>query len=206
MNKPVAQSAPTKRERHHAARAAKAQAAAVAQRRRLIRNVLAGAAVLVVIGLAAFWLTRPSGNAAAQTSAASSQSPVAFDPALQSKPAVEAPSGVVTQLKVTTLIQGNGEAVSAGREVTVNYVGLSFKDGKEFDSSWKTAGRPFSFVLGQGNVIKGWDEGLVGLKVGTRVQLDIPADKAYGEAAPAGYPSGALRFVVDVLSVSDPNT
>jgi peptidylprolyl isomerase len=201
-------SAMTKREKHRAARAAKARAAAVAEQRRLMRNVLVAVAALVAIGLLTFWVTRPSADTQAQASSSpSGPAPqAALDPALQSKPVVETPTGTVTTVKVTTLIEGKGEAATAGRQLTVNYVGVSFKDGKEFDSSWKTGGQPFSLILGAGNVIKGWDEGLVGVRQGSRVQIDIPADKAYGQSAPDGYPAGALRFVVDVLSVSDPNT
>ena len=82
----------------------------------------------------------------------------------------------------------------------MNYVGVTFADGKEFDSSWGEGKQPFSFALGTGNVIKGWDQGLEGVKVGSRVQLDIPADLAYGDNPSGGQPAGALRFVVDVLS------
>jgi peptidylprolyl isomerase len=83
----------------------------------------------------------------------------------------------------------------------VNYVGVTYADGKEFDSSWSRS-QAFSFQAGAGNVIQGWDQGLVGVKVGSRVQLDIPADLAYGEKPSGGQPAGALRFIVDVLSAS----
>jgi len=100
---------------------------------------------------------------------------------------------------------GTGPKPAATDQVKVHYRG-TLLDGKEFDSSWKTGAQPLSLILGAGNVIKGWDEGLAGVKPGSRVQIDIPADKAYGDPAPDGYPSGALRFVVDVLSISEPNT
>jgi peptidylprolyl isomerase len=115
---------------------------------------------------------------------------------------VAKPSGTVTTLGVQTLITGTGAAVASGQKVTVNYVGVAFNTGEEFDSSWKAGGAPFPFTLGQGGVIPGWDQGLVGVTVGSRVQLDIPADLAYGETPQAGYPAGALRFVVDVLSAA----
>ncbi len=119
--------------------------------------------------------------------------------ALKAKPSVSAGAGELTKLNVTTLVKGDGPAVTAGQTVTVNYVGVSYRTGAEFDSSWKRQ-QPFSFQVGQGRVIPGWDQGLVGVKVGSRVQLDIPADMAYGEDATGGRPAGPLRFVVDVLS------
>jgi peptidylprolyl isomerase len=102
---------------------------------------------------------------------------------------------------VTPLVEGKGEAAKAGQKISVNYVGVSYTTGKEFDSSWSRS-EPFSFTLGQGQVIKGWDQGLVGVKVGSRVQLDIPSDLAYGDNANGGSPTGPLRFVVDVLSAA----
>jgi peptidylprolyl isomerase len=89
--------------------------------------------------------------------------------------------------------------VQKGQTITTNYVGVFFKDGKEFDSSWN-AGQPASFPIGVGQVIPGWDQGLVGVTVGSRVQLDIPAELAYGTKPAGGRPAGPLRFVVDVLA------
>jgi peptidylprolyl isomerase len=123
---------------------------------------------------------------------------VQLDPALQAPPEVAAGKGDVTELKVTPLIAGKGPKVTAGQTLTVNYTGVTYSDGKEFDSSWKS-GQPAQFPVGVGNLIKGWDQGLVGVPVGSRVQLDIPADLAYGEQAEGGRPSGDLRFVVDIL-------
>jgi peptidylprolyl isomerase len=138
---------------------------------------------------------------AAASSAAFPPVPAGADPALSKKPAVTAGSGAVTKLKTTTLIEGAGAAVQAGQTINVNYVGVTYADGKEFDSSWSRS-EPFSFQVGAGNVIKGWDQGLIGVKVGSRVQLDIPADLAYGTKPTGGQPAGTLRFVVDVLSAA----
>ncbi|MEU7901284.1 FKBP-type peptidyl-prolyl cis-trans isomerase [Actinoplanes sp. NPDC049118] len=121
------------------------------------------------------------------------------DPALLKPPVVEAGKGDVKELKVTTLVEGKGPKLVAGQTVTVNYVGVTYTDGKEFDSSWKN-GQPVQFPVGVGQLIKGWDEGLVGVPVGSRVMLDIPAEKAYGEQAEGGRPSGDLRFVIDILA------
>ena len=133
------------------------------------------------------------------------QIPACASPALKTKPVVTKGTGAApTKLIVTTLIQGTGAAVKSGDTITVNYVGVTYADGKEFDSSWKNS-QTFSTAIGQGGVIKGWDQGLVGVKVGSRVQLDIPTDLAYGTPTPAGDPAGPLRFVVDVLGDTAPS-
>jgi peptidylprolyl isomerase len=79
----------------------------------------------------------------------------------------------------------------------VNYVGVSYLTGAEFDASWNRSD-PFVFQLGENQVIDGWDQGLVGVKEGSRVQLDIPSELAYGDN---GRLPGPLRFVIDVLAV-----
>ena len=141
----------------------------------------------------------PSAAPAAQPTGAFPQLPSGADKALATKPTVAAPSGSVTDLKVTTLIAGTGAAVQKCQTVQVNYVGVSYKDGKEFDSSWKNS-QTFSFQVGNNQVIKGWDQGLVGVKVGSRVQLDIPSALGYGDGDQPT--NGPLRFVVDVLAAS----
>ena len=122
-----------------------------------------------------------------------------LDPALQTAPVVKAGKGKVTELKVTQIVAGKGPKLQAGQTIQANYVGVTYLDGKEFDSSWKS-GQPAQFPVGAGQLIEGWDKGLVGVAVGSRVQLDIPAAMAYGDPAPQGRPSGDLRFVVDVLA------
>ena len=122
--------------------------------------------------------------------------------ALKTKPVVTAGEGTLTELTVKTLVEGGGAPVTAGQTLSVNYVGVSYKTGEEFDSSWSRS-QPFDVVIGQGQVIEGWDKGLIGVKVGSRVQLDIPAAMAYGdEASTSGAPTGPLRFVVDVISAA----
>jgi peptidylprolyl isomerase len=128
--------------------------------------------------------------------AAKASRPTGGNSALAAKPVVGPGTGDLTKLTVTTLVEGTGSPVKAGQNLSVNYVGVSYKTGKEFDSSW-SRNQPFSFTIGTGGVIKGWDDGLIGVKVGSRVQLDIPSELAYGDT---GNPSGPLRFVVDVLS------
>jgi peptidylprolyl isomerase len=198
----------TKAERRAAAKAARA---AAARRRRLIRiGSWAGAAVLVVAVIVGVFLVvggdeQPTATASASGAPAAQACGAAFppipegaDPALCTKPTVTAGTGQLTELKVTTLIEGTGAAVAAGQSLTVNYVGVTYTSGEEFDASWKDQ-RPYPFVLGEGRVIPGWDQGLVGVKVGSRVQLDIPSNLAYGDS---GDPAGPLRFVVDVLAAS----
>ncbi|SDZ28925.1 peptidylprolyl isomerase [Micromonospora pattaloongensis] len=126
--------------------------------------------------------------------------PAGVDPALASKPAASAGTGTLTKLTVTPVIKGSGPTVRAGQTITVNYVGVHYATGEEFDSSWARS-TPASFQIGVGQVLPGWDRGLVGVTVGSRVQLDIPAALAYGDNATGGRPAGPLRFIVDVLAV-----
>jgi peptidylprolyl isomerase len=190
-----------------AAQRAAAERAARRRRKRLaIGGVAAVAVIAVIVLIVVSSGGSKSGHKAASPAPSASVSASAFpplppgaDPALGTKPTVSAGSGTLTKLTVTPLVQGKGEPTTAGQTISVNYVGVSYTTGKEFDSSWSRS-EPFSFPLGQGQVIKGWDQGLVGVKVGSRVQLDIPADLAYGDNPTGGQPAGALRFVVDVLS------
>ena len=121
---------------------------------------------------------------------------------LATEPKVTPPSGAPpTKLVTKDLIVGTGPTAEAGDKVTVNYVGILFKGGKEFDASWKRK-EPFEFGLGAGQVIKGWDQGVVGMKVGGRRELVIPSELAYGKTgSPPTIPANApLVFVIDLLS------
>jgi peptidylprolyl isomerase len=122
---------------------------------------------------------------------------------LASKPAVAVPSGAApTKLVTKEIIVGTGPEAKAGDSVTVNYVGVLYKGGKEFDSSWKR-NEPFTFALGKGQVIPGWDQGVAGMKVGGRRELIIPSELAYGKTGspPTIPPNSPLVFVVDLLGV-----
>lgn len=122
---------------------------------------------------------------------------------LATKPAVTVPTGAApTTLVTKELIKGTGSEAKAGDPVTVNYVGVLYHGGKEFDSSWKRS-EPFAFSLGKGQVIKGWDQGVAGMKVGGRRELIIPSELAYGKTgSPPTIPANApLVFVVDLLAV-----
>ena len=117
------------------------------------------------------------------------------------KPAIAKPSGKpVTKLEVKVVTPGTGATLANGDSIVVNYLGMTWA-GKEFDNSFDR-GAPFSVELGAGQVIPGWDQGLVGQKVGSRLLLGIPPDLAYG-AQGAGTdigPNETLLFVVDVVS------
>lgn len=122
---------------------------------------------------------------------------------LSKEPKVTVPSGAAPSKLVTKdLIVGSGVEAKAGETVTVNYVGVLYKGGKEFDASWKRK-EPFSFTLGKGQVIAGWDQGVVGMKVGGRRELIIPSELAYkAQGSPPTIPPNApLVFVVDLLGV-----
>ncbi len=104
-------------------------------------------------------------------------------------------------LKVTIIKEGNGPEIKKGNIAYVMYVGV-LSDGKVFDSNVKS-GRPIGFPIGEGAVIKGWDEALIGIKEGTELIIDVPADKAYGKTGiPGRIPANsALRFDIFVVKV-----
>ena len=119
------------------------------------------------------------------------------------KPEIEVPDGPPPEeLESTDVTVGDGTEALPGDTVEVEYVGVSYSNGEEFDSSWERE-EPFSFQLGSGQVIPGWDEGIVGMKVGGRRELIIPPDLAYGKqgSPPAIGPNETLIFVVDLIDV-----
>lgn len=141
-----------------------------------------------------------STTASATPSAATVKTPTTGP--LSKEPTVKPPSGPAPSKLVTKeLIKGTGAEAKAGESVTVNYVGVLYKNGKVFNASWESK-QPFTFVLGRGQVIPGWDKGVVGMRVGGRRELIIPADEAYGSrgSPPAIPPNSPLVFVVDLLS------
>jgi len=120
------------------------------------------------------------------------------------KPEVSVPAGETPsyQLELDDLEVGEGEEAAAGRVVEVHYVGVSWKTGEQFDASWDR-GDTFKFGLGKGQVIRGWDEGVAGMKVGGRRRITIPPDMAYGARGAGGVigPNETLVFVVDLIGV-----
>ncbi len=121
------------------------------------------------------------------------------------KPTVEVPDGPApTELVTTDLTVGDGPVAAVGDTVQMQYVGVSYSNGEEFDASWKT-GTPLEVTLGQGRVIPGWEQGIPGMALGGRRQLVIPPDLAYGEGGQGAIaPNETLVFVVDLVQVCTP--
>ena len=120
-----------------------------------------------------------------------------------SKPSVQIPDGPPpTDLVIEDLTVGDGPEAAAGTRCTMQYVGHAWSDGQQFDASWDR-GEPFSFGLGQGEVIRGWDQGVAGMKVGGRRRLTIPPELGYGARGAGGAIRGGetLVFVVDLVGV-----
>jgi peptidylprolyl isomerase len=139
-------------------------------------------------------------QATASTPAATS-SPAPTETA--TKPKVTVPSGPPPKkLEIKDLKPGSGQAAKAGDALTVQYVGVNYANGKQFDASWDR-GQPFPVPLGAGQVIEGWDKGLVGMRKGGRRMLTIPPELAYGSEGypPTIAPNETLIFVIDALDI-----
>jgi peptidylprolyl isomerase len=156
-------------------------------------------AVCLALGLAACGGDSSTGSTEAASTAA--ESPGSAE---KTKPTVNVPKGAPPKkLEIKDIEEGTGPEAKAGDEVTVQYVGVNYKNGKEFDASWDR-GEPFTFQLGAGMVIPGWDQGVEGMKVGGRRELIIPPELAYGPegSPPAIGPNETLIFVIDLLEVA----
>jgi len=124
---------------------------------------------------------------------------------LPTPPAITTTPGILTNgLKCIDLKVGTGAPAESGSTVNVQYTGWLAANGKEFDSSYDHGGKPFGVTIGQGKVIKGWEEGLVGIKVGGTRRLIIPAALAYGpQGSPPVIPANAvLIFDITVVSIT----
>jgi FKBP-type peptidyl-prolyl cis-trans isomerase len=183
--------------------------------RRLLLPCLAAAALLVA-GCGSNDSTKTAaipddGSASVSTPADTTSTPATTattattqDPSLAQKPEVTVPTGPAPKkLVIKDLVQGTGAQAEDGDNLTMDYVGVLYKGGKQFDASWDS-GQPFSFQLGAGQVISGWDQGIKGMKVGGRRELIIPPAMGYGsEGSPPTIPANAtLVFVVDLKDVS----
>jgi FKBP-type peptidyl-prolyl cis-trans isomerase FkpA len=132
---------------------------------------------------------------------------LALSAACGEKPAAPPPSPV-NSLEIVDLKTGEGASIAAGQRAVVQYTGWLYeasapdKKGTEFDSSRKT-GEPFRFSVGAGQVIKGWDQGVVGMKIGGRRRLTVPPDLAYGDSGAGGVipPSATLVFEVELMGI-----
>jgi peptidylprolyl isomerase len=124
--------------------------------------------------------------------------------ATNEKPVVDVPSDQPPsyQLEIEDIVEGDGDEAVVGKVVEVHYVGVSWKNGKQFDASWDR-GDTFKFGLGKGQVIKGWDDGVAGMRVGGRRRITIPPQLAYGKRGAGGVigPDETLVFVVDLVGV-----
>ena len=119
------------------------------------------------------------------------------------RPKIARPEGDIPfELVIDDIVVGDGDEAVPGTKVSVHYVGVAFSTGEEFDASW-SRGEPFSFRLGTGQVIPGWDRGVEGMRVGGRRKLTIPSAMAYGARGAGGVikPHEPLVFVVDLLDV-----
>lgn len=126
---------------------------------------------------------------------------------LNTKPVAKISGDAPDDLQGEDIVVGKGDVAKTGDKVEVQYVGQLFAGGKEFDTSWTSATKPgkdFEFTLGEGGVIKGWDEGVPGMKVGGRRVLVIPSDLAYGAAgSPPKIPADApLVFTIDLKKIT----
>jgi peptidylprolyl isomerase len=183
--------------------------------------VLALLALGLSLGLAACGTAKSPGVVQAPSAGATTAPPVSLPatpttpttpttpsvkppPQLAKEPAVSVPSSPPpSHLVVKDLIKGTGKPAASGSTITVNYVGVVYKTGKQFDASWNRH-TPFTTPLSNGSVIPGWVQGISGMKVGGRRELIIPPSLAYGAkgAGSAIPPNSTLVFVVDLLSVS----
>ncbi|HST54691.1 MAG TPA: FKBP-type peptidyl-prolyl cis-trans isomerase [Solirubrobacteraceae bacterium] len=146
--------------------------------------------------------TSTTDSSASTSTAASAPGTTPASGPLSKRPKVKPPKGKAPSKLVTKdIIKGSGAEAKSGASVSVNYVGVLYHGGKAFDASWNR-NQPFTFVLGQGQVIPGWDQGVAGMKVGGRRELIIPAALGYGAqgSPPAIPPNAPLVFVVDLLS------
>ena len=122
---------------------------------------------------------------------------------MNDKPEVDFPGGrPPSDLQVIDLREGEGKTAEPGQTAVVHYVGVAFSTGEEFDASYDR-GEPFAFPVGGGRVIAGWDQGVVGMKIGGRRQLTIPPHLGYGERGAGGViaPGETLIFVVDLVDL-----
>ena len=124
---------------------------------------------------------------------------------MSEKPHVYVPAGEAppAELVIEDIEVGSGEEAQAGHNVEVHYAGNAWSTRQQFDASWDR-GDTFSFRLGAGQVIPGWDQGVAGMKVGGRRRIVIPPDLGYGSRGAGGVikPNETLVFVVDLLGVS----
>jgi peptidylprolyl isomerase len=175
----------------------------------MLRLVLALTAVVCVLGAAACGDDDETSNGGSSGQGTQQETTETIPPEealkdTRTKPVIPKPTGTPPRRLVKEdIVKGRGPGAKPGDTVIVNYVGVNFSNGEEFDSSWEGGG-PFALELGTGNVIEGWDKGLVGIRAGGRRKLTIPPELGYGaEGYPPDIPPNeTLVFVVDAISVN----
>jgi peptidylprolyl isomerase len=174
--------------------------------RPMLRPVLILVALFAVLGATACGDDDEGSTGAAQEQTATETKTAPAEEALKNtstRPEIPKPTGIPPRKLVKQdIVKGKGPAAKAGSTVTVNYVGVNFSNGVEFDSSWDS-GQAFPVQLGAGMVIEGWDKGLIGIRKGGRRMLTIPPEMGYGaEGYPPDIPPNeTLVFVVDAVSI-----
>ena len=144
---------------------------------------------------------------AQEDAATASTSPAEAEKELEDtskRPVIPKPTGAPPRRLVKEdIVKGKGPGAKPGDVVVVNYVGMNFSNGQEFDASWDR-GQPFPVQLGAGNVIQGWERGLIGIRKGGRRKLTIPPELGYGPqgSPPAIPPNETLVFVIDAVSIN----
>jgi peptidylprolyl isomerase len=172
--------------------------------RRLLPLLLALLAAIALGACGSDDDSTPAANTKQETT--EQPSPAQLEEALKNtavRPHIPKPAGSPPRTLVKEdLVRGKGPRAKAGDTLTVNYVGVTFSTGDEFDASWDR-GQPFQLVLGRGDVIPGWDKGLVGMRKGGRRILTIPPELAYGRTGspPLIGPNETLVFVVDLIAL-----
>jgi peptidylprolyl isomerase len=207
-----------KRQRQKAGQQARREAALAAAKKeqRKRRRILMAVFAVIAVGLIAILSVtggdddkesaKSNGGTSTTVADGSTSTTTAGDvtsPPTSAKPAAPEPGGdtPVTKLEIKDLKVGDGAVVKAGDTIVAHYLGATYKDGKEFQASWDS-GQTFETVIGTGDVIKGWDDGIPGMKVGGRRELIIPAADAYGaEDTGDGRPHGDLVFIIDVYAI-----
>jgi FKBP-type peptidyl-prolyl cis-trans isomerase len=185
-----------------------------------VRRLIILLCLVPVLGFAGCGDDEEEGTAAPATTSEANETPAAEQPSsrpaklrrlfagiskdLSEKPAIPTPEGdPPAQLIKRDLVKGSGRAAREGDQIAVQYLGASWSTGQQFDSSWDRGREPFRFTLGAGDVIPGWDQGIVGMRPRGRRVLVIPPELAYGEAG-AGEdiaPNETLIFVVDLEKI-----
>lgn len=178
--------------------------------RRTLPVILTAALLFAACGSDGDSVSENSGSTPVATDSSAAEGSLPVAASTPGKPTVDTPEDLPTELQTTVLREGSGSESVEGDTVVVDYVGVRSTDGVEFDNSYDPRGQmpaqPFNVVVGTGMVIEGWDQGLAGVQAGEMLQLDIPSDLAYGEAARGDIigENEALTFVIEVRAVIPP--